>query len=102
MGRRQVRHDVGHHLPVGELAVDVGGVPDETDDARRPGRERRGGERLVEVVGDGVEVSPAEGPGALDVVDLDDDAPAARHGDGERLRRAHAAEAGREHEPPGE
>ena len=35
-------------------------------------------------------------------VDLDAERDAAGHGDGQRLRAAHAAEAGGEHEPAGE
>ena len=59
-------------------------------------------ERLVDVVGHRGEVAPILGAGALVRVDFDDDAAAACHRDGERLRRSHAAEAGREDEPAGE
>ena len=59
-------------------------------------------ERVVERVGRLVEVARLEPPLEPGRVDLDAEDGRVEHGRGERLRAAHAAEAGRQHRPPGE
>ena len=69
----------------------------------RPTRERApfalgdlaAGDRVVEVVGDLVEVAVVDPPAQPRLVDVDDQADAAVERDGERLRAAHAAAARR-------
>ena len=104
MRRRLVGDEVGCDAAADELRVDVGGVAEEGDRERLARRHRlvRQLERLVERVGGDVHVRGLEAPLDAVRVDLDAERDAAGHGDGERLRAAHAAEAGRQDQLAGQ
>ena len=99
-----VGDDVGLEAHGQQRGQHVGGVGPQADAERAPLRLRLPAARdgVVEVVGDLVEVPGLEA--ALDplAVDLDAQRHAAVHRHGERLRAAHAAEAGRQRDRAGE
>ena len=101
VSRGLVGDQVGHDAAPHELGVDVGGVAQQADRERLAtvGGGRGPAQGLVERLGRAVDVAGLEA--ALDAhgVDLDAQRHAARHGHRQRLRAAHAAEAGGEHEP---
>ena len=94
----EIGDDVRHDTLLGNLAVDRRRVAYETNDTSSLSGTNQG-ERFVEVVRHRSEVTALQRPGALLWVDLDHDATATCHRDGQRLRRAHAAEPGGEDEP---
>ena len=99
-----VGDDVDLDAPAQQLGEDHGRVADHAD-RQRPalplrGQHRR--DRLVQRVGDHVEVAVPD-PAVQPVgVDVDDQAGAAVHGDRERLGAAHAAAAGGQRQRAGE
>src|SRR5437667_1117643 len=90
---RLVRHDIGSNVAMHKFRVDVGAVPDEPDGERRPTRLRLEGhfQCFVEFEHDSIAVSVRHTPSDAGLVDLDVEADAFVHLDGERLRAAHAA-----------
>ena len=104
MRRGLVGDEVGGDAAADELGVDVGGVAAKGDGERLARRHRlvRQPERLVERVRRHVHVGGLEAPLDAVRVDLHAQRDAAGHGDGERLRAAHAAEAGRQDELAGQ
>ena len=94
--RGLVGDDVGADAAPNELGEDVGGVAEEADGFRLagPGPARDHRERLVEGVGAFVEVSGADAEVDGVGVAFDREAGGAGQDRGERLRAAHAAEAG--------
>ena len=104
VGRRLVGHHVDRRRPPQQLRKGVGRVGHHADRQRAPlGHRRRApGQAVVERVRPLVEV--ALGQPALDPrrVDLDAQRHPAVHGHGQRLGPAHPAQAGGEHEPPGQ
>ena len=99
--RRLVGHHVGREAAARERGEDVGGVAFERqgsgDALRLPALDAL--ERLVEVVGALVDVARRQPAFDAGAVDLDHERDAAVHGDGERLRAAHAAETGGDDQP---
>ena len=100
VGRRLIGDDVGRDAAREQRVHDVGDVGDEADRDRlaallRAEHER---ERAVEVVAAVLQVALAQA--AVDAlgIDLDDERRRAREHAGERLRAAHAAEPGGQHE----
>ena len=93
--------DVGNDAALQQLPIDRRGVAEQADRNRlalAPGR-LDDCQRLVEVVARAVEI--AGPPAELDLarLDLDADDRGARHGRGQRLRAAHAAQSAGEIEP---
>src|SRR5207249_3307576 len=96
VGRRLVGDDVDLNVASRQLGHDLGGVAEDADGERlllRPCLDREL-ERVLEVARPHVEVAVLETAGDPLLVDLDANGDAAVQGDGERLRAAHAAEAG--------
>ncbi len=97
---------VGHRVealsPAHELRLHLRGVADEGDGLRSPGRGgvASPGEGLVEVVTHAVDVARLEAAAHALGVHLDAEGHAVVHGHRQRLRAAHAAEAGGEHDAP--
>jgi hypothetical protein len=100
VGARLVGHDVGREAALEQLAEDLAGGPDEADRAAVARRARLLGlaQRGVEVGRHEVEVARLDAPLEPVRVDVHDEADAVEHRDRERLRAAHAAAAGRQHE----
>ncbi|ENN89473.1 hypothetical protein RHSP_65926 [Rhizobium freirei PRF 81] len=95
-----VGNDIGHDAATCNLGVDLGRIADETDgkrslllDGRIDHRQRR-----IEVGRDFLQIADVLAlPGTLRI-DIDAEDRSTRHAAGERLRAAHAAKAGRQHE----
>ena len=104
VGGGLVGDDVGDDAAPDYLRVDVGGIGDETD-RQRPtlglGGEHHV-ERRVEVGGDHVEIADRLALLGPLRIDVDAEDGGAGHAAGQRLRTAHAAKAGGQHEATGE
>ncbi len=104
MRRRLVGDHVGHDAARDDLRIDVGGVTAKAD-GEAAALVLRGADHRQRGVEGGrlrVEIFRLHALGDARRIDLDAEDGGFRHGAGERLRAAHAAKAGREHEPPGE
>ena len=101
MGRGLVGDDVEPFAGPGPGRLDLGGVADERDRLRPPGRGRaaRPRECLVRVVRQPVDVADVEPPPGPRLVDLDREADAVVHRHRQRLGAAHPAEARRQRDP---
>ena len=100
MRARLVGHDVGHDAALEQRAEDLAGRADDADRATVAGRARllglaQGG---VEVGRDEIEVAALDAALEAVRVDVDDQAHAVEHRDRQRLRTAHAAAAGGQHD----
>jgi hypothetical protein len=99
---------VGHHVradaAADQLGEDVGGIAEQADGQRRlfAAAVLDHGERLVEIAGLRIEIARAQPHLDAARLALHGEAGGARHGRGERLRAAHAAEAGGEDPSAGE
>ena len=100
VGARLVRDEVGHDPAPHALGQDVGRVAQEADGERpsRGLRLARPRERVVQAVAADVEVTGLQAPLDPLRVHLSRDEHALVHGGGQRLRAAHAAQAGGEDE----
>ena len=104
VGARLVGDDVDRRAAQQQVAEHLGGVADDADRERLAGVLRRddAGDRLVEVGRVLVEVAVLDPAREARLVDVDDEHRAAVHGDGERLRAAHAAASAGEGQRAGE
>ena len=104
VGRGLVGDDVDGRAAGEQAREHVGGVAEQADGqglALVPGGDGPA-DRVVDVVGLLVEVAVLDPPGDPGLVALDADGHAAVHGDGQRLRAAHAAEPGGQRDRPGQ
>ena len=101
---RLIGEDVGCDSTPNQLWQDVGRVADESDRERALGARRFAdpGERLVEAPRLAIAVSRLDALVDARLVDVDSEDRRVVHRRGERLRAAHAAKSGGEHEPAGE
>ena len=97
VGAGLVGHQVRVPAAARELRQDVGGVPTRATECRCRSRRQPSTvcERLVEVVGQLVEVAGIEALAGARLVHLDDERGSAVHRDRQRLGAAHAAQAAR-------
>jgi len=101
VGGRLVRDHIRRNAAHDQLLIDIGGVPDQTDGIRRPGRLvlLDEGHGLFERIHNGIDVANlATALGALPI-DFHNQPDAFIHGYGHGLGTTHASQAGGEHEP---
>ena len=104
VGGGLIGHDVEADAAPDELGMDRGGVAVQRDRDRLAASARLVSppERFVQRCRGPVDVAEPEPPLDALAVDLDEEADTAVQGDGERLRAAHAPEAGGEHQAAGQ
>ena len=104
VGAGLVGDDVGREVHREQLRHEHGGVADQADRQRtlRVACLDAASDGVLDRVGDLVEVAVLDAPLGTPGVDLDAQCDATGHRDGERLRPAHAAEAGGERDRAGE
>ena len=96
VGRGLVGHDVDRSAAGEQLREDIGGVAEQADGQGLvfvPGRDRAA-DGVADIIGLLVEVAVLDPPADPGLVAVHADGHAAVHGDGQRLRAAHAAQSG--------